>query len=888
MLPKYLKLACLFCWILPNQCLHSTPLFSVETQIGDQNPLFVEALLPFNRVGNHYFFANAQASYSFNIRNGNAQTGFLYRYLHQEHLALGGYVYTAYNRSPYGPYFWTINSGLEFMTPRWHLNLNSYLPAGGTQKKSGPIYFASNLGYDQYAYFQQHSEYDAVLQQRASTGTGADLVLSYKIKPLHDSRVSLGGYYFNFPHAPVGGKAILPGVSTGITTPSFHGFSGRLAYNYDSLNQNVVTLGIRYRMDESSSQTDNWLEQSTQHNIATLGQANSVPFERGFLPIAYNQLLHDNLWFFAPNSSSSSFIHTSSSSINLNNCTFEQPCTNLSSETAAHIAIVSQDQSFRDAPSLYLSPGNYQTSDHLLQLFGNESINGRSKNYLHAAALDERPVLSLYGIVIQGANGNHTNTLANVQLFNTGGATDAAVVVNNTQNILIDNLLIGAMDTKQINTNYSQGLVLNNVQNTRIVNTTINANNLLYNPTNYLSGISLYGTTNLYLNNTQVNSTTYDPLAITMAISVFGESKLQINNSSLNANTSVQNPLDSASVFGIWVSEDGGAINFDIIGSHINASALGNAAAINLLLLNASSGTINQSILTAGVSNTGDTSGSFNLLMRDDSRVMVKNSSFFIDSSSTQGRAGGNNFQLGDKAAAFIEDSTLVATGNTYTIDGNTNITTANYARVDVTNSDLICSLNAQLGPSVPGLESAGAVTIWAFDHSSINIDHSYLAAISGSAYTQSVILEAETAATVTINNSVLHRSATNGNLLLPNEYTNSAILASGAGTTVNLFRSTIYSEDAGLTVNSVSALTAIESAHITMGSSIIIEKNSAKSLASGNYTIAASAAQPGSVITLSDTLSILFADNVKLYENLSGGQVIVNNAHGVIIPFSA
>ena len=467
------------------------PYFNLSTQTSAQNPWIADLWLPLTNSQTHYFFTDINIGYSPRKYTRSFELGGIIRQRGPNDWAWGSYAYASYNRSLLGHHFYTLNPGLEFLNTKWHISWNAYVPISATQQRVGNIVWADDVGLYQHIRFAQHHQFNRKVQLTSRTGVGTDLIIGYHIESLANTKLSAGIYYFYMPAHPVGFAALAE-------TPTFKRISFNIGFSHDPVTNNTVTFGIKLHLDgkHNASDQSNWINEQTQHNLTQITQANTIPISSGYRTQGPEYVQKDNIWFFNPAAA------PYNSALGLGNCTYEHPCSSLTSDTNFQIAQISQTAQFQDLPSLYLSPGIYPSST--LLLFNNESINGRSRDYVFPAMGNDRAQLYTSELLINGYPGNFTNSVTNVVLYNNGGHL-IAVGVNNAHYVYFDNVQIGVMDPVTSWRNYYSGLEINDSNNVYFNNSNITVNNYFINDF-YTTGITVNRVQNLFIQNSVVNT----------------------------------------------------------------------------------------------------------------------------------------------------------------------------------------------------------------------------------------------------------------------------------------------------------------------------------------------------------------------------------------------
>lgn len=789
------------------------PYISVNNQTGTNNPLFAQVWWPSLHRNNNYLFTDINGGYSPVQHNSNAEIGLDVRHLFSERWALGFYNYAAFNCSENKQRFFTWNPGIEFLNNRWQVNWDAYVPLPSSNQASGDWVWADSVGIYKYIHFSGHNQYNQRVQATASTGTGTDLIVSYRFNKLFHLKASLGSYYFDMPNHPVGFLAMM-------TTPARHHLSFSLSATHDPLTRNSINFGITLHFGNTNDSDQQWINQPVQHNLPLTVGANSIPISTNYKADGIDQLQKDNVWFF--DSSASAF----DPSQGLNNCTAEHPCSGLSIANLAHIASNSVSAHFSDDPSIYLKPGTY--ANGTLLLFDNESLIGRSSDYTRDATGDERAHINTDSIIIDSSL-TRNNTLANLQLTNIGNLLSAVSIVG-TQHTTLDNVLIGPNSPSSASEGYYSDINIVNADNVTINNSTLNANNALATSTLTPSNILASNVNKLEIDNSTLNASANG--AITQ-----GASGITLLD---NANITINNSIFNQTAYG-------------------DTSQTFNINATKKLNANVS---INNSTLNTFTSSLTNNRGAFNIVLTGSSHLNINNSNITGQGNSDSGLGYATNITLADSASATINNSHLLSVGHSAAQSGNTNITTSQTANATLNNS--VAETDMAGGPQVT--ESSGAVPLWALNTSTITVNNSIIIARSLNSDTSAAPVQAQGAsgegATINVNNSRLYAYTLYGNTT----HSDSTVVIAGNNSHINLNNNAIYAYSSGSSPYNLNMVTAIGNSQITLNNNRLYAINHFSS-SSGN---------PIATVGLSATGTSIIYNQGTLY-NLTGNPAITS-----------
>jgi hypothetical protein len=381
-----------------------------------------------------------------------------------------GFVDRTQTVSPFGndANKWIVfNPGIEAMTPTWDARINGYFPVGPNERVVSGDFFGDQVGKAKYVTFQGHQQFDGLYDEVQGIGTGTDADVGYTFKPFRDLRIHGGGYYFQMPNT-----TNMKGGEAGAEMPVNDYVSLAVDDSYDNIQKNSTMLSLKLTLGnihktEIGPVTERLLDPIHRH-LGTLYTSSSIPsvskmtfsgrkgvFERG------------NIWFFSQNGDSDF-----NSSLGDSNCTAEHPCNGSSFNQTNANAI----NNIAPGANFYFNPGNYSLNSlstnaipsSSFQLYKGQSMYGRTIDYkLPASQSTGDPIF--YGSIVPQGN----NLLDSFEMLNNNGSANVAIdIKNNANNITMNNLQIGELNSQY---GYSFPISVNNSQNVLLENSTINA-----------------------------------------------------------------------------------------------------------------------------------------------------------------------------------------------------------------------------------------------------------------------------------------------------------------------------------------------------------------------------------------------------------------------------
>lgn len=772
----------------------SMPYFLLNNQTGTDNPLFAQVWWPNIQRDNNYVFIDANGGYSPVNHASNAELGVDYRHLFNQHWALGVYNYVSFNYSAFKQSFFSWNPGVEFLNKNWQLNWDAYVPLSNRSKNSGDWVWADSVGIYTYMRFIGHNQYNQLVRETSTVGVGTDLIASYRFDKLFNLKASLGSYYFDVLTHPVG-------VVFKLATPVRHHLSFSLSATHDPMTRNSVNFGVSLHFGNDESLDKDWINERVQHNLPLAVGANTIPINNSYQAEGIERLQKDNVWFFSTDGAAYD------SSLGLQNCTFENPCSGLSTPNLAHIDVVASTAGFNNDPSIYLKPGSYSPGE--LVLFNNESVIGRSSDYKRAAEADERAVLNTPRIILaQGAN-----TLANLQLLNVGG-TDYAILAVRTNPAVIDNVSIGPDFSGPTSQQYYRDLLMLFNSKVEIKNSTLNASNALTATGATINNVVVGGDDGeLDIENSTLNAYLIDGGKNALrGIDIFGNTTISVNNSTFNQ--AATNLTDS--VFNVF--DDG---DHDV------------------------SLSINNSTLNASVASTDGNGGIFGIVLNSNSLLKMTNSHIVSRDSSMLGDGFSINTQLSDNTQATITNSRLESYGEATTQTGSTNVTAADNANVIINGG--VFQTEMAGGPRVT--ESSAAVPLWARNDSTITVNNATIIARSLNSDTGAAPLQAQnqtgSGATIIVNNCKIYAYSLFGNTT----QSSSTPIIAGDTSQIILNSSTVTAYASGQSDYDLDLVAAIDQSQITVNNTKLIASNLYTSTGRTPKTYGLSASDNGTII---------------------------------------
>jgi hypothetical protein len=400
-----------------NNLLPYTPRAFLDGALAPQGFLYGDAMVPV--IGNAEGFAFIDGTGKGGTDHGwlGALGGGL-REIWQGAI-FGGYLFGEYDRTALGNNTWTLNPGLEMMTPHWDVRVNGYFPLENTEYLNN-VYFGSQLGVS-CPVFRGRQQFDQVYNDINEIAPGLDAQVGYIIPNLRRTRVFGGGYYYFFNHAPE-----IRGLVSGVEIPLNQTMSLLFRDSYDNANKNTAVFTLRVyfgginKVDENDVH-ERLLDPMERH-IGVLYTGSGIPTEQVIYDTGQLKLVRDNIWFFQPGGAN--FSSTT--------CTYENPCNSgqFNQLNLNYVASIAPNASF------YLADGGkYFTGPITLE--AGQSIYGRTADFCQVAP--GSPVI--YGsLTLKGYN-----TLQGFKLINSSGINQViGITANNAPGLTIDRVTVGS------------------------------------------------------------------------------------------------------------------------------------------------------------------------------------------------------------------------------------------------------------------------------------------------------------------------------------------------------------------------------------------------------------------------------------------------------------
>lgn len=366
---------------------------------------------------------------------GYADLGLGYRWIKNEAVILGAYLFGGYSKIDNNGRLWVANPGIEALGSRWDTHLNGYLVMGDRHVNGGVFNISSFTG---------HSQIVGLLNMVQTDGPGADIKLAYQLFSQTSLKAFLGSYFF----APTEGKVW--GGTTGLEYWPTSYLKVFAAYSYDNVQHNTGAIGLGIELGgthvhRSDPALEERITDPVDRYLAELGHGAKIPSRKTtyltFSPEVVTNM--SSLVFFSQTGTP----NNGGIGLTSDNCTFENPCgpTDLTDTGAATLATLVPNT------VMYFNGGNYNALDvpggtNPVTLQTGQTLASRTADYSQAATGALRSIFN--GALILSGD----NTLENIMLASTPATiTGNGVEIDGGSNTITGSQ-IGSADSTAFNT----------------------------------------------------------------------------------------------------------------------------------------------------------------------------------------------------------------------------------------------------------------------------------------------------------------------------------------------------------------------------------------------------------------------------------------------------
>jgi hypothetical protein len=471
-----------------------------------------------------FTFIDPQFYYHSDDSEYTGSAGIGQRWLTDRFGIVGAYVFGDYNHSLHSQSFWFVSPGIESLGVNWDFSANLYIPVSSQRKNTGTT-FADNVGDFDDITFSGHQQLDELVNTFESTGIGGDAEIGYRIPFYNNTKLFLGGYYFNQKdHEDIGGgfaRAEIP------VTPFL---SAVVSDAYDNQAHNTFKAGLTLwfgarntGFDFDGNLAQRMVDPIRRNLIALSGSSHTgQPIAQGFEETGQVVVEQDNISFFLPELPTPPGDSTSAA---VGDGTFENPYRGMTQDNV-------DDANLQNNRNFYINSGTYDAMygsmnpDFIVlnndQLYGRQSYKG--KVFVQAAEGAKRPLIefSSGGFLIPDTDIN--DGLTGLQLHGAQNTLSSGILVDHsdpnspTLTVALNNVSENNFENGLSIQNGSINPVTTFVDNSEFTNNFIGINsdnngagdfNLMVNNTNIMNnlvfGVQLFNDTQGQNFNAQFN-----------------------------------------------------------------------------------------------------------------------------------------------------------------------------------------------------------------------------------------------------------------------------------------------------------------------------------------------------------------------------------------------
>lgn len=416
----------------PKHVLPYPPRFLGELEASNNQVEKGDLMVPLYGNNDQMIHIDVNGRYGNHEGSSMGSFGGGYRGIFGDYL-LGAYFFGDSNRTASHNRFQVANPGVEFMTNRWDIHLNGYIPMSRRTQLEG-VFFGEQLGMTDFVSFSGHTQYDVLFNQFETVGSGVDAEVGLTLPTSNRVRVFVGGYQFRFKEAE-SMRGMEGGVEVPINQVLMVGVKGRT----DNIQGGAAFLTVRLTLGGKNKEgppeiQDRILDPIPRH-LAAMGKGAGVPTQSVFIPKDGEKVpVVQDIWFFTTDNGST-FVNENGR----NNCTFENPCRAVDYNQNNVNLINNIDPGNR----FYFDPGPYPLVNNVdnfngvpganqLTLNRGQSMYGRTKGYLRPALDNDRPD---FGGSLK-LTGNHL--LTNLNVNGSGTPENVGITGNGASNLVLN------------------------------------------------------------------------------------------------------------------------------------------------------------------------------------------------------------------------------------------------------------------------------------------------------------------------------------------------------------------------------------------------------------------------------------------------------------------
>lgn len=493
----------------------------------------------------------------------------------------GAYVFSDYEKTNLGEYFWVLSPGIEWINPQWDAHVNFYFPTTHTQQQNGPVY-ASTLGnYDNVTFEDgTHNQYDELVQPYATIGNGVDAEIGYSFaKENHlKSRVYLGDYYYQ----PTGDTENILGATAGYQQALSNNIRFSIFNSYDQVNRYVFGVGLTLTFggnsNEYSTDVKERLLDPVERHIGIMNTGAGT-YDQQTKKNLGQSLQYDNVYFTSTDGAGDG-TYGNSMALTQDNLDIADE----NNPEGSLIYVQGGDNAVYTVDSTTATQTDLDEAEDLgLYVYHNQTIDGRTNDYTAPANGDEKPHIDAdtangYNAFI--VHNNQENTFSNLKITSSASGSGTGIVIyntdDNTETVTINNATISQFNTGVYAKNSSSNTLTINTNNAYFINNTSDGEGAsAYGMNVFNSGLGavILNLNTSHFNDNAATGSGVGVQAAGLAINNQGEGSVTVNakNSEFNHNSAAGG--DESIAVGLYAfNTDNGTFTINIMNSQLNSN----------------------------------------------------------------------------------------------------------------------------------------------------------------------------------------------------------------------------------------------------------------------------------------------------------------------------
>lgn len=408
------------------------PGMSLMALLGDG---FGDLMVPVLGRATNFFYLDPQGMMHSNDEYAGS-IGLGQRWLNKAGI-LGAYVFADYNRSQSSS-FWFVSPGVERLGERLDFSANLYIPVSSnqevvssttttTQSQGGSIIFQGHGLLSQSTFVSSTSDV---------VGMGGDAQIGYRLPLKNNTKIYVGGYYFNPQDA-----TSITGVAARLEVPINQHVNLEFSEAYDNEANNTVKAGIVFdfggrntHFDFKGDLADRMLDPVQRNLIVVAGGTHTTqPVEQVTESSGGEQQVQGDISFFVEGDSETQ----------AGDGTFENPYINFN---AANV----NDANANNNKTFYIESGTYAVQNAVTlrndQVFGRTILDGVP--FMAPATGSDRPNITFASDGITNNVADTNDVISALQLHGTSLAgTGINMVTNGAMTVTIEDTTVDGFNT---------------------------------------------------------------------------------------------------------------------------------------------------------------------------------------------------------------------------------------------------------------------------------------------------------------------------------------------------------------------------------------------------------------------------------------------------------